>query len=178
MLRAAATSLPYHVTTHTQRPLLPPRSAAQNLTQFEDDLGACERILKTKMPFGYLIHLRTFLVLWLLTLPFALITKVGWGTIPTACAILYALAGLEMIGVEIENPFGHDYNDLPLDSITDDTIGANLLELLQRHTNKKKGADAAGSQVPTPTPATSTVVKFVEPPPSPEPPRVERLSHE
>jgi putative membrane protein len=114
-----------------------------NLTQYEDDLGACERILKTKMPFAYIIHLRFFLVIWLLTLPFALVDKVGWGTIPVSMAIHFALVGLEMIGVEIENPFGHDYNDLPLDSITDDTITANLLELLQRHEKNSNPMDKA-----------------------------------
>ena len=72
-------------------------------------------------------------------LPFVLVGKLAWGAIPVAMAILYALAGLDMIGVEIENPFGHDYNDLPLDSITDDTIGANLLELLERHVKRSQG---------------------------------------
>lgn len=107
------------------------------VTQFEDQLGACERILKTKLPFAYIVHLRTFLVLWLLALPFVLVDLVQWGTIPVALAIMYALVGLEQIGVEIENPFGHDCNDLPLDSITDDTIMANLLELAERHRKRQ-----------------------------------------
>jgi putative membrane protein len=104
-----------------------------NLTKFEDDLGACERILKTKMPFAYLVHLRTFMIVWLLVLPFVLIDKMGWGTIPFSLAIFQAVVGVEMIGVEIENPFGHDYNDLPLDNITNETIANNLLALLKRH---------------------------------------------
>ena len=131
-----------------------------NVTDFEDELGGCERILKTKMPFAYIIHLRTFLVLWLFALPFALLSPVGWGTIPVALAIFYALCGLEMIGVEIENPFGHDYNDLPLDSITDDTICNNLMELLERHAGKVKtlgGGDKVSS-----TPSTVTIVKAAE----------------
>jgi putative membrane protein len=31
--------------------------------------------------------------------------------------VFYAMVGLEMIGEEIENPFGTDANDIPLDSI-------------------------------------------------------------
>eukprot|EP00966_Prymnesium_polylepis_P062826 1458233-Prymnesium_polylepis.1 len=108
-----------------------------NLTKFEDDLGACERILKTKMPFAYIVHLRTFMLVWLLVLPFVLLAKVQWGTVPLSFAIFYAIVGVEMIGVEIENPFGHDFNDLPLDSITNDTIANNLLELLERHTKTR-----------------------------------------
>lgn len=45
--------------------------------QYEDDLGACERILKTKMPFAYIVHLRTFMLAWLMVLPFVLLTYVG-----------------------------------------------------------------------------------------------------
>jgi hypothetical protein len=43
----------------------------------------------------------------------------------------YALLGIETIAVEIENPFGHDFNDLPIDTICQ-TIEANLFELLER----------------------------------------------
>ena len=77
--------------------------------------------------------------------------------VPTCSAVLYALVGLEMIGVEIENPFGHDYNDLPLDSITDDTIGANLLELLKRHDD-----GGAAPTKPSTTPPTDTVVPVTD----------------
>ena len=31
--------------------------------------------------------------------------------------ISFTLFGIEEIGIEIENPFGHDANDLPLDAI-------------------------------------------------------------
>ena len=114
-----------------------------NLTDFEDQLGGCERILKTKMPFGYIVHLRAFLIVWLLALPFGLLKLLGWVTIPVAILVFFALVGIEMIGVEIENPFGHDFNDLPLDSITEDTIGTNLLELLERHTKHTASPQAA-----------------------------------
>jgi hypothetical protein len=99
--------------------------------QFEDELGACERILKTPFPYGYVVHLRTFMLLWLLSLPFALVEVAGWLTIPICIAVAYALLGIESIAVEIENPFGHDYNDLPLATICQ-TIESNCYELLGR----------------------------------------------
>jgi ion channel-forming bestrophin family protein len=41
----------------------------------------------------------------------------GWAT-PVACGFLaLALFGIDEIGVEIEDPFGDDPNDLPLDAI-------------------------------------------------------------
>jgi len=104
-----------------------------NLTQYEDELGACERIMKTKMPFAYTVHLRAFLILWLLVLPFCIVYDFEWVTIPACMFAAYALLGLDSIGVDIENPFGHDFNDLPLDDITNNTIRNNLLEILERH---------------------------------------------
>eukprot|EP01052_Picozoa_sp_SAG31_P023814 SAG31_NODE_1987_length_6724_cov_18.235925_5_plen_74_part_00 len=62
-----------------------------NITDFEDELGACERILKTPFPFAYVVHLRTFMVLWLLALPYALVSTCGWATIPTICVVACAL---------------------------------------------------------------------------------------
>jgi putative membrane protein len=40
-----------------------------------------------------------------------------WGTGPVVALISFTLFGIEEIGIEIENPFGHDTNDLPLDNI-------------------------------------------------------------
>lgn len=84
-----------------------------------DVIGACERIHKTPLPFAYVIHLRRAIVLFCGTLPFALLAKFG----PWACVITflvsYVMFGIEEIGVEIEDPFDGDDNDLPLDRICD-----------------------------------------------------------
>ncbi len=82
-----------------------------------DCIGACERIHKTPLPFAYVVHLRRALVLYCGTLPFALLGKFGWGTIPISFLVAIVLFGIEEIGVEIEDPFGTDDNDLPLENI-------------------------------------------------------------
>ncbi|MGF1566506.1 MAG: bestrophin family protein [Nodosilinea sp.] len=82
-----------------------------------DSLGSCERILKTPIPLAYSIHLRQLLMLYCLALPFQLVDSVGWGSVLVVGLISFAVFGIEEIGIEIENPFGHDPNDLPLDSI-------------------------------------------------------------
>ena len=88
-----------------------------NLTTFHDILGACERILKTPVPFAYAQHIKTFLVMFCFTAPFAIVADMKWYT-PIAAAILaFAMFGIDEIGVEIEDPFGYDPNDLPLDAI-------------------------------------------------------------
>jgi predicted membrane chloride channel (bestrophin family) len=42
----------------------------------------------------------------------------SWYAIPVSVFIYYVLASLELIAEEIENPFGTDANDLPLDEIS------------------------------------------------------------
>jgi putative membrane protein len=100
----------------------------QNIQQLIDYQGACERIRKTPMPFAYVVHLRRALVLYCFTLPFALVKEFGWATVPDVAVLSYVLFGIEEIGVEIEGPFGHDANDLPLEEICT-TIQKNLFAL-------------------------------------------------
>ena len=82
-----------------------------------DTLGNCERILKTPIPLAYAIHLKQLLLLYCLALPFQMVRDLTWGTGPVVALISFTLFGIEEIGIEIENPFGHDANDLPLDNI-------------------------------------------------------------
>ena len=87
------------------------------LNKMVNDLGGCERILKTPMPLAYAIHLKQLLLLYCLLLPFQLVSTLGWWTGAIVSLISFTLLGIEEIGIEIENPFGYDANDLPLDAI-------------------------------------------------------------
>ena len=44
----------------------------------------------------------------------------GWVAVPTVAVIAFGLLGIEEAGIEIEDPFGTDPNDLPLEAICDD----------------------------------------------------------
>ncbi|MFO0552431.1 MAG: bestrophin family protein [Polyangiaceae bacterium] len=89
----------------------------QNLTALTDALGGCERIRNTPVPIAYAHHIKMFLTLFCLSVPFAMVNDMHWYT-PIAAGILaFALYGIDEIGVEIEDPFGYDPNDLPLDNI-------------------------------------------------------------
>jgi len=82
-----------------------------------DCLGGCERILKTPIPKAYVIHLRQLILLYCLSLPFQVVDDLHWFTAPFVGLVSFAILGIEQIGIEIENPFGYDSNDLPLDQI-------------------------------------------------------------
>ena len=87
------------------------------LGQMINAMGDCERIATTPVPFAYAHHIKAFLFIFCLTAPMALLESMGWGTPAATAVIVYGLYGIDEIGVEIEDPFGHDPNDLPLDGI-------------------------------------------------------------
>jgi len=87
----------------------------QNVQLLIDYLGSCERIRNTPLPFVYVVHTRRALILYCFSLPFALVELYGWWTILASLLMSYMFFGIEEIGVEIENPFGHDVNDLALE---------------------------------------------------------------
>jgi putative membrane protein len=94
-------------------------------------LGACERIRNTPIPMGYALHLKRILLIYMLTLPIAFLDSNmhWWASVPFAMIVFYTMVGIELIGEEIEDPFGTDPNDLPFDAL-EDKIRANIQELL------------------------------------------------
>lgn len=99
-----------------------------------DILGACERIKKTPIPFSYAVYLKIFITAYGLMLPFALVNQFSFSTIPLSMFIFFALLGVELLGEEIEDPFGLDCNDLPTGLIAD-TISQNVYEILAPNEN-------------------------------------------
>jgi putative membrane protein len=113
-----------------------------NVQQLIDYVGACERIVKTPLPFAYVVHLRRALILYTFTLPIALLKEFGWAMVFAVFIVSYIFFGIEEIGVQIEDPFGHDENDLPLERICS-TIENNLLNLVDTEPFKPQLSDEA-----------------------------------
>ncbi len=97
-----------------------------------DHIGACERIAQTPLPAAYSIEIRHFIVLLLLTLPFALFNKIGkdkvlWLVPLVEFLAAYPVLVLDEIGSELQHPFSkRRVNHLPLDEVTR-AIEENLL---------------------------------------------------
>ncbi|MBF9222822.1 bestrophin family protein [Hymenobacter ruricola] len=94
-----------------------------------DVAGGCERIRSTPIPFSYSYFIKGFITVFILTMPFNLLDSYRWLTIPITMFGAYALLGVEMIGDEIEDPFGKDSNDLPLTQMAN-RMRANVHEIL------------------------------------------------
>lgn len=90
---------------------------ANDTNQFTDICGGCERIRNTPIPYSYSAFIKKFIFIYVLTLPIGWVFSLGYFVVPIVPFILYVLASLELIAEEIENPFGEDANDLPVDQI-------------------------------------------------------------
>ncbi len=101
----------------------------QTLSNLVDVWSGCERILRTPVPFAYAHHIKSFLTIFCFTAPFTMIGSMGWYAPAAAAVVAFGLYGIDEIGVEIEEPFGRDANDLPLDAIVQ-TIDLNVRESL------------------------------------------------
>jgi ion channel-forming bestrophin family protein len=96
----------------------------EELRSFTDICGACERIRNTPIPYSYSIFLKKFIFFYVMTLPFGYVFSLGYYIVPIVTFIFYAMASLELIAEEIEEPFGHDANDLPI---------SRLCEKIEKH---------------------------------------------
>lgn len=93
-----------------------------------DAQGGCEKILKTPLPFVYSSLIKQLVTLYLFSLPFVLATKMDWASPVVIAAVGFGMFGIEDAGVEIENPFGFQVNDLPLEAICE-TIALDVNNL-------------------------------------------------
>jgi putative membrane protein len=94
-----------------------------------DCQGACERILKTPMPFVMAIKSRQFILLFLIILPVALVDYSVYINPLIVTLVAYALFSLDQIGVELQNPFSvENLSHLPLNDICC-TIENNVMEI-------------------------------------------------
>jgi ion channel-forming bestrophin family protein len=105
---------------------------SEQLTSFTDIAGACERIKNTPIPYSYSIFIKKIIFLYIITMPVDFGMSMGYWSIPVVMIMFYAFASLELISEEIEEPFGSDSNDLPLDELSA-KIRGNVKEILLPH---------------------------------------------
>lgn len=98
------------------------------LMRYVQKLGSkamnCIVMARVPMPFGYVQHLRIFLLIWLMLLPLGLVESSGWVTILWTVIIAYGVIAIERWSTELGDPFGFDLSDLPLERLCDRIIDA------------------------------------------------------
>lgn len=108
--------------------------AYNHITLMNDVMVGCDRVLNTPLPIAYTIAISQITGVYVVLLPFQLVGKLGWVAIPATIAAAYIIFGLLFIGQEIENPFGLDVNDLPLENFCDQIAAdLDLIAAFDRH---------------------------------------------
>lgn len=79
--------------------------------------ASCERIKNTPIPYSYTLLLHRTAYLYCFLLPFGLVDTIGFMTPFVVAIVAYTFFGLDELGDELEEPFGVEPNDLPLDAI-------------------------------------------------------------
>lgn len=83
-----------------------------SLNSLVDALTEMERISTTTVVYSK--HLWLLTIIYCLILPFQTLATLGWFTIPATVLACFMFFGFLLAGAEINNPFGYDKNDLPL----------------------------------------------------------------
>ncbi len=99
------------------------------VSSFLDICGACERIKNTPIPYSYTAFIKKFIVAYVVTLPLGYVFALGWLAIPVVVFVFYVMGSLELIAEQIEDPFGEDSNDLPMERICQ-VISQNVRDIL------------------------------------------------
>ncbi|MBX3261534.1 MAG: hypothetical protein KIS78_16995 [Labilithrix sp.] len=100
----------------------------RNLDHLSRVVGACERIGSTPIPFVYSVLLHRTVYAYASLLPVALVEHIGWWTPWMTLFVAYTLIALDEVTAELEEPFGVEPNDLPLDALAR-TVERSTLEL-------------------------------------------------
>lgn len=100
------------------------------LRSFTDNIGTCERIKKTPIPYSYSLFFKKIIFIYVFTMPIGFVREFGYWAMPIVSLVFYVFGSIELLAEEIEDPFGLDPNDLPTDQIYE-TIVSNIDEIMQ-----------------------------------------------
>ena len=90
----------------------------EHLTVMTLAYGGCEKIARTPIPPAYGFLSRRIVWGFVLLLPFAMVTNLGWKTILLAPLTAFLFGALQRFGEEVQHPFGANDDGLALDTMT------------------------------------------------------------
>merc|ERR1712038_1271281 len=91
-------------------------------------MGGLERVKSTPLPIVFVTHLRTFLMVYLLSMPYLYGHLWGWGTVPAISLTAYILLGIDGSASECESPFKRRPNHLAMENYCSNVL-RNLEDL-------------------------------------------------
>jgi putative membrane protein len=121
-----------------------------NVRALMDVAGHCDRVAQRPVPASFHALLRHGLLISFVLAPWHLTHVLGLWAVPVQGIIIYFLFGVELTAEEMENPFGTDVDDLPLDDYRQ-TIASDVAGILAQ----------AEKPPPAPPPAATAVAGSV-----------------
>ncbi|MBP3943575.1 hypothetical protein J5U18_08380 [Sphingobacteriaceae bacterium WQ 2009] len=103
---------------------------SKQVTRMTNVVGACERIKNTPIPLAYSSFIKKFIIVYVATLPIGYVFTMGYLVVAAVPFVFYVLTSLELIAESIEDPFGNDADDLPIDKIADN-IDKHVQEIIE-----------------------------------------------
>ena len=104
----------------------------RHIRSFMDICGSCERIRNSPVALSYRQILRHGIALNIFGLPWYLAPDFHLWTIPIVVTAAYFMIGLELIAEDIEEPFGHADDNLPLERYCK-TIEESVIDMVEQH---------------------------------------------
>lgn len=90
------------------------------ISRNSEQLSSAEALKGTPPPKPYIIHLRGFLISYCLMIPFGFTEEYSVWMLLFLITFFFFYSGLEIVSDEVEDPFGFDDNDLPVEPLTQD----------------------------------------------------------
>ena len=91
--------------------------------------GSCGRVRSTPIPYVYQLLLRLTLFFYLASLPIFMLPQGLFGILGITIVLGLLLLMIEEVGFQVQNPFGYDLSDLPLEEYVEGVVE----ELAQAH---------------------------------------------
>jgi ion channel-forming bestrophin family protein len=88
-----------------------------HLRALMDICGACERIRSSPIALSYKTLIWAWLIFYILVIPWLLVPIIDFWALLLILIGSYFVLALELVAEEVEEPFGIESNDLPLDAI-------------------------------------------------------------
>lgn len=137
---AVVAHAPNHIAGHVFQELAAWRTAGKidgfDLLTFDpharglmDVCGACERIRTTPLATSYRALLRIGIGVYLLISPIYVVRDFDYWAVPIMLLVAFFMLGVEMVAHDVEEPFGGEGDDLPLEKFCE-TIEASVRETL------------------------------------------------
>ena len=101
----------------------------KTLTRLTNAMGGCERIRNTTFPRSYTRIINLLIYLFVVCLPFGLVTLPWFGLVSTSISFAFAFLMVDRVSIFLQDPFSNRPSDTPTRSLSR-TIEINIREML------------------------------------------------